>query len=277
MDTRQASDALAHIHMPQRGFLVLLLAGLAAAYGGWLYVDRYFLYEDPLPDDLVRILLSDPANEPVVAQRRGEARARPTQTAEQRAELANARVERFQHYWRSQVKQSGLAFGIFGGLLGASLALADSLFRRSFSGLMVATLGAATLGAAFGAGGGIAARFALNPLFFRSGQHPMVVSILVHMVCWSVLALGIGLSFRWGRGGPREALRNAFACALGGILAAMLFTPICSYLMPLDSTVPLVPENANPRLLWLVLAGTAIATFPAIVATRPAPALIPVQ
>lgn len=252
-------------YFPQRGFLALFTAGMLAACGGWYYIDRFFLYEDPLPAELVRILEAS-APQPVT---RRNAQAPAPISNERRAEMNAAFTERRQHYWRSQVKQSALAVGVFGLCLGGFLAFAESIGRRNLKTMAIATLGTGVLGAAFGAAGGVAARYALTPLFFRSGQHPMVVTMIVHMICWSCLAVGIGLSYRWGCGGTKEAFRNAIACVLGGIVAALLFTPICSYWMPINSTVPLVPEESYPRMLWIGLAGVAIATFPAIVATRP--------
>lgn len=259
---------------PQRSVLVLLAAGIAASVGGWFYVDRFFRYEDPLPAELIARLERDPAFQTTEATPRRLWQPSLVNDKE-KAEIEEARRDRVSHFWRSQVKQSALAIGIFGALLGGTLAFADSAFRRGVPETLTAIFGAAAIGSIFGAVGGVTARFSLNPLYFTTGYHPIVVTIMVHVVCWSILALGIGLSFRWGIGGWRESVRNSAACILGGITAGLVFTPLCSYLLPIHSTVPLVPEESMPRLLWMALAGCAIASFPAIVAIRPAPASPP--
>lgn len=215
----------------------------------WQYVEYFYRYADPLPEEIAHGLKNSPQVHAVPARRvvlDEEAVLAPNQ------EFVDLVAEAKRLFWRSQVKHAALLFGLLGGLLAGGLAAVTPSGRVLWLAIVV--------GAALGIAGGVAARLSLNQVYFwqfESGKRvdPMVSTITVHAILWSILATGVAIACRdsWGKATTR---------VLAGLVAALVFTPLCSYLYPIGSTIPLVPEESQPRLLWLAIACLSIALLP---------------
>lgn len=148
----------------------------------------------------------------------------------------------------------GLSHGaILGGVLGLVLGLSCLGGRAAALGLVAGVL----LGAVFGAGGHLAALH-VGERFFHD-KHPFR-GIVPHAVALCLVGLGVGLSAPLAERTRHSLGTSAVAGLLGGLVGALLFQPLASFLAPMNNSDILVPEGSGIGFLYFGLSGLCIAS-----------------
>lgn len=162
-----------------------------------------------------------------------------------------------------QTKDAALGVGLAGLLVGAGFGLGVAgAAWRSRNGMLALAAGL-VCGGVIAAAAGVCGvmldhRLRMNPAL-DDGQRAM----LIHGVMWSLIALGIGFATRAPVRGVRVAIRHAAIGVLGGILGAVVYTPLAAVLFPLlNSSFP-VPEGTWNRVLWVLVPSLLIALLAA--------------
>jgi hypothetical protein len=173
--------------------------------------------------------------------------------------------------FRAAYLNSSAVITIAAALIGAALALCDTISRRSLSIAVIAVLAGAVLGGAGGtAGGSCGQRLDQHIMLHKLKKLPILESlddtprtIVVQGACWGLAGLGIGL----GVGilclhNLRTVIRSVGGGVLGGVIAGLIFpllTAPLGIILPLPDLAGIVPDSALQRLLWLEVAAISIA------------------
>jgi hypothetical protein len=159
----------------------------------------------------------------------------------------------------SDQKNSAIAFGTFGALLGLLFGAAGGALRRSIP----SGAGAALAGLMLGGIGGVMMSYALAPIFRRllSDESPSLVgSFLVRGGIWGVVGMMAGLALGWGWKGTRGIPGALVGGLAGSICGTIAFEVVNAVLFPADRNDAVIPSSTQTRLLafLFVSVGAAI-------------------
>jgi len=178
----------------------------------------------------------------------------------------------------ADAKNAGLAFALLGAALGAGMGLAGGFARRSVRGALSAGL----LGMAAGAAGGAGMSLALLPRYNAyKERHPdeasrdLVLPLLVHLGVWSTAGAAGGLAFGVGVG-VRGTLPKVICGGLvGAAIGAATYELIGAGAFPAAKTAQFVSVTWQTRLLArlgvTVLAALGVALAAGEQRNRPVP------
>jgi len=158
----------------------------------------------------------------------------------------------------TDVKNSAIAFSIFGGVLGLCLGLAGGLSRAKVGAAIVAGI----IGLALGACAGLGMSYAMVPIFHREidlMMKSLTAPMLYHGAIWGTIGAACGLAFGIGAGGLGRALRCLVGGLLGGILGAVVFDMVGAVVFALDRTFQPISTSEYSRLLARVAVSLCIA------------------
>jgi hypothetical protein len=155
-------------------------------------------------------------------------------------------------------KNTAIAYGTFGALLGLLSGVAGGAVGRSIPGGASAALAGLVLG---GIGGSLAS-YALAPIFDRlysDESASLVLSSLVRGGIWAVVGITSGLALGWGwhdlRGIPR-ALLGGLA---GGVCGTIAFEVANAVLFPADRNDAIIPSSMEARMLAYLFVSVGVA------------------
>ncbi len=147
----------------------------------------------------------------------------------------------------AEAKNTSLAMGILGTVLGLTLGAAGGLSRRSPRAAAVSGLTGFLLGAAVGT----AAPLQLVPLFYRFVGRPPnpAFPLLIHTAMYALIGGVGGLAFGLGLCGPGGAAKGLLAGAMGAILGAIIYNVVHTITFPLEWDLSPMPGKGVSRLL----------------------------
>lgn len=163
-------------------------------------------------------------------------------------------------------RNTSLALAIIGGLLGGTLCLMTGAVRKRAMVILVGTIGGVLAGVVSGAIAGHAGvwmsryleRFqgaASSPQEVASGWlREMYMAVAIHATEWSLVGLGVGLAVAMAAGRNGAKSRMIGYAIVGGLVAAVLYTPLAAFLFPSDKSGIPFPDGAlQNRLLFATL------------------------
>jgi hypothetical protein len=147
---------------------------------------------------------------------------------------------------------------MLGLLLGAFLAIAESLARGAAGAACWRAPLAAAIAGLFGAGGGLSASLLLESAQVTAGMSPLARTICIQCLGLGLLGLGVGLGLGVSAGGRRLIAGSAMGGILGCAIIGFLYPAGMGYLLPNAQTEHVVPIETLSRCIWLV--STALLT-----------------
>jgi hypothetical protein len=206
-----------------RVWLISLACALLAGVIGWLassVADGYWHWVGRLND----------------AESVGRDRRDPVFTQK----LAEARIA-------AETKNTALALGIFGGVLGLTFGAAGGFCRGSNR---LALLGG-MIGLALVAAAAVAASFQIAPLLFKyMGKPPNPSAPLIcHTALYAIIGGMGGLVFGVGFKGWSQALRAMLAGAMGAALGSIVYNVTHTIAFPLEWDFSPLPGKETSRLI----------------------------
>jgi len=87
----------------------------------------------------------------------------------------------------------------------------------------------------------------------------MLKTILAHLAVWILGGLGSGIAVGFAMRKTSGVARPACAGALGGAVAALVYSPLGAIAFPLDETDRIVPTGGGNAFLWAAVTGGVIA------------------
>jgi hypothetical protein len=156
-------------------------------------------------------------------------------------------------------KNTVIAYGTFGALLGLFSGAAGGALRRSIPG----GASVALAGLLMGGIGATLASYALAPIFARfysDETGSLLLSFLVRGGIWAVASMTAGLAFGWGCRGSRGIPGALFGGLAGGVFGTITFEVVNAVLFPADRNDAVIPSSMQARLLayLFVSVGAAI-------------------
>jgi hypothetical protein len=147
----------------------------------------------------------------------------------------------------AEAKNTSLAMGILGAVLGLTLGAGGGLARRSPRAAAVSGLTGFLLGAAVGT----AMPLQLVPLFYRSVCRPPnpAFPLLIHTSVYALIGGVGGLAFGLGLSGPGGAAKGLLGGAMGAILGAIIYNVVHTITFPLEWDLSPMPGQGVSRLL----------------------------
>ncbi len=145
-------------------------------------------------------------------------------------------------------KNTAIAFGTFGGLLGLLSGAVGGALRRSIPGGASAALAGLLLG---GVGGALSS-YELAPIFarFYSDETPsLLLSFLVRGGIWAVVGMTAGLALGAGWQGPLGIPRTLIGGLAGSVFGTIAFEVVNAVLFPGDRNDAVIPSSMSARLL----------------------------
>jgi hypothetical protein len=155
-------------------------------------------------------------------------------------------------------KNTAVAFGTFGALLGMLSGAAGGASRRSITGGASAALAGLLLG---GIGGALVS-YELAPIFarFYSDETPsLLLSFLVRGGIWAVVGMTAGLALGWGWQGSLGIPRALIGGLAGGVCGTVAFEVVNAVLFPGDRNDAVIPSSTQARLLACVFVSVGVA------------------
>jgi hypothetical protein len=145
-------------------------------------------------------------------------------------------------------KNTMIAYGVSGSLLGLALGIGGGLARRSTR----AGLGSAAFGGPMGAVAGAALSAALVPVF--TSQHdPIMPSLglplLIRGGIWTAIGGMGGLAFGMGMGGHRLMIRGMLGGLAGAAVGTLVSELTAAVVFPLQRNDEVIPAESTSRLL----------------------------
>lgn len=155
----------------------------------------------------------------------------------------------------AEQQNAALAAAAAGAILAIGLAVTIGLLRKSLRGAVLGGLAGVVLGILFGAAAGYAGLLTNGALLEAGSLDRSHVSIAVHAVVWSIVALGVGAACAAAAGSARSAGIYIPASFAAGLLAGLLYFPLVAVLVPAEDTNIVIPEGLAARILWTTLPG----------------------
>lgn len=164
-------------------------------------------------------------------------------------------------------KNSAIAFGTFGALLGVLTGAAGGALRRSIRDGASAALAGFLLG---GIGGSLVS-YAVAPIFaqFYSDDSPsLLLPFLVRGAIWAVAGMAAGLALGWGWQGPAGIPGALFGGLAGGVCGTVAFEVVNAVLFPGDRNDAVIPSSMLARLLAYLLVAVGAALGAVLLGSR---------
>jgi hypothetical protein len=155
-------------------------------------------------------------------------------------------------------KNTTIAFGTFGALLGLLSGAAGGAVRRSIPGATRAALAGLLLGAI----GGAVVSFEAVAIFarFYSDETPsLLLSFLVRGGIWAVVGMTAGLALGWGWQSSLGIPRALIGGLAGGVCGTVAFEVVNAVLFPGDRNDAVIPSSTQARLLACVFVSVSVA------------------
>jgi len=161
-------------------------------------------------------------------------------------------------------RNTAIAYGLFGGILGAALGALGGLLGRSPKRAGILGVAGLLLGALAGA----APPFLIFPLYYDHMSHPEIefesyflpLTVLMHTGLWCPLGAVAGGSLAVGLKGLRGSalLKGILGGLLGALIGAVLYNGIGAFAFPLDNTTYPVSTTPITRLLARIVVAISI-------------------
>jgi hypothetical protein len=178
---------------------------------------------------------------------------RPKATASSRDFRVLNREERI-----AEQKNTAVAFGVFGAILGMLSGVAGGASRRS----ILRSASAALAGILLGGVGSALASYELAPIFarFYSDETPsLLLPFLVRGGIWSIVGLSAGLVLGWGWQGFPGIPRGLVGGLAGGVCGTIAFELLNAVLFPGDRNDAVIPSSMPARLLAYLFVAIGVA------------------
>lgn len=227
------SEADESSSLPRRTLWLLPGFAVLGALAAWLLVERFHGIIT-MPEEIAALQSQVMGNQDV-ARRVEEAR----QTARDRNTV--------------------LAIGLLGVSIAGALGFGEGLARKSVRAALAAGGLGIALGALFGGLGGLL-DIILGPRLSRiHSLDPMHRTVILHAIAFVLVGLAAGAAA--GLSSRRVAIirRRSIAGALGGVLAALLYSPTAALLFRMENSDLPVPNGSWNRLYWAALASVLMA------------------
>jgi hypothetical protein len=164
-------------------------------------------------------------------------------------------------------KNTAIAFGTFGALLGMSTGAAGGALRRSIPHGASAALAGLLLG---GIGGSLMS-YAVAPIFaqFYSDESPsLLLPFLVRGAIWAVAGMAAGLALGWGWHGPPGIPGALIGGLAGSVCGTVAFEVVNAVLFPGDRNDAVIPSSMLARLLAYLLVAVGAALGAVLLGSR---------
>ena len=163
---------------------------------------------------------------------------------------------------------SSVSVALLAGIVAVSLAAYAS---RRHANVVASVAVGAVVGGLCGALGGAAGQLLLDQLrpIPVDSLPLMVKTILAHLAVWTLSGLGSGIAVGLAMRKTSGIARPALGGALGGAVAALVYSPLGAITFPLDETDRIVPTGGGNAFLWAAVTGGVIATVMVGLSSRP--------
>ena len=144
-------------------------------------------------------------------------------------------------------RNTSLAMGILGGILGLAAGVGGGLARNTSLAVLRGGLG----GLGVGAFAGAFVPWMLVPEFYRflnRAPNPML-PVVMHACVYASIGGAMGLAFGYGLLGRRGAAKGFITGAMGAVLGSVLFAVLHALLFPMEWDFSPMPGNTLSRLL----------------------------
>lgn len=149
-------------------------------------------------------------------------------------------------------KNSMVSLSILAAALGCGLAAAAGAGRSGLATRLTRLGVAGLMAGAAGAAGGFAGHLLLQQLLPlpEATLSPMLKTIAAHALAWVVAGAGLGLSLALSGGGMSKPGRTLASGIAGGVLAAIVYSPLGAIFFPLSATDLIVPTGTGNGAMW---------------------------
>jgi hypothetical protein len=164
-------------------------------------------------------------------------------------------------------KNTAVAFGTFGALMGLLSGVTGGLLRRSMWGGATGALAGMLLG---GIGAALVS-YELIPIFDRfysDESASLLVSFGFRGAIWMVIGMTAGLALGWGWQGPRGIPRGLTGGLVGAACGTIVFEVVNAVLFPADRDDAVIPSSMQARLLAYLFVSFGVA-IGAVLVGRP--------
>jgi hypothetical protein len=155
-------------------------------------------------------------------------------------------------------KNTAIAFGAFGAVLGLLSGAAGGALRRSIRG----GVSAAIAGLLLGGIGTALVSYGLAPIFARyysDETGSLILSFLVRGGIGAIVGMTAGLALGWGWRGTPAIPRALVGGLAGGVCGTIAFEVINAVAFPADRNDAVIPRSMQTRLLAYVLVSVGAA------------------
>jgi hypothetical protein len=155
-------------------------------------------------------------------------------------------------------KNTAIAFGIFGALLGLFSGAAGGALRRSIPGGASSALAGLLLAGI----GGTLASYGLAPIFDRfysDETASLLLSFLVRGGIWAVVGVTAGLALVWGWRGRLGVIGALCGGLAGAVFGTTAFEVVNAVLFPTERNDAVIPSSMEARLLAYILVSVGVA------------------
>lgn len=152
-----------------------------------------------------------------------------------------------------------VVLAILGGSLGLALGVTLGFIERSRNLAASAGVFCTCLGTVFGGIGGALGQWVYEQTLRAGGTDPLIMTIVAHAVAFTIMSLAIGLGMSFQSKGLEDLGMPVLVAGIGGLFAMILFTPLCSLIMPGAKIDTFVPTGIAARLLWFLLPSVSVA------------------
>jgi hypothetical protein len=155
-------------------------------------------------------------------------------------------------------KNTAIAFGTFGAVIGLVFGVAGGALGRSIAGGASAALAGVLLGGI----GGTFASYEFTPIFARhyNDENPsLLLSLLVRGGAWAVVGMAAGLALGWGWHGLAGIRGTLIGGLAGSVIGTMVFEMVNAVAFPSDRNDAFIPTSMPARLLAYLLVSAGVA------------------